>query len=57
MADATAGASQWASRTLPGYKKQPAGESQQAFLFCVARSSVPKNVGGGYPLTPIAINR
>ena len=40
MADATAGASQWASRTLPGYKKKPAGESQQAFLCC---GSVPRS--------------
>lgn len=33
-ADVTAAARQWESRTLPGYKKKPAGESQQAFLFC-----------------------
>ena len=32
-ADATAAERQWESRTLPGYKKKPAGESQQAFLF------------------------
>jgi hypothetical protein len=32
-ADDTAAARQWESRTLPGYKKKPAGESQQAFLF------------------------
>lgn len=32
-ADATAAVRQWESRTLPGYKKKPAGESQQAFLF------------------------
>jgi hypothetical protein len=31
--DDTAAARQWESRTLPGYKKKPAGESQQAFLF------------------------
>ncbi len=55
-ADATAAARQWESRTLPGYKKKPAGESQQAFLFCVAHSSFPKNVGGVYPLAPIRIN-
>ncbi len=39
-ADVTAAARQWESRTLPGYKKKPAGESQQAFLFCATRSSV-----------------
>ena len=33
--DDTAAARQWESRTLPGYKKKPAGESQQAFLFLV----------------------
>ena len=33
-ADDTAAVRQWESRTLPGYKKKPAGESQQAFLFC-----------------------
>ena len=33
-ADDTAAERQWESRTLPGYKKKPAGESQQAFLFC-----------------------
>lgn len=31
--DDTAAARQWESRTMPGYKKKPAGESQQAFLF------------------------
>ena len=55
-ADVTAAARQWESRTLPGYKKKPAGESQQAFLFCGAHSSVTQNVGGVYPLTPITIN-
>ena len=33
-ADDTAAVRQWESRTLPGYNKKPAGESQQAFLFC-----------------------
>ena len=32
-ADDTAAVRQWESRTLPGYKKKPAGENQQAFLF------------------------
>ena len=32
-ADVTAAERQWESRTLPGYKKKPAGESQQAFFF------------------------
>ena len=44
-ADATAAARQWESRTLPGYKKKPAGESQQAFLFYVTRRSLQKKVG------------
>ena len=39
-ADVTAAARQWESRTLPGYKKKPAGESQQAFLCC---GSVPRS--------------
>ena len=47
-ADATAAARQWESRTLPGYKKKPAGESQQAFLFRITSSSVQKKVGGAY---------
>jgi hypothetical protein len=44
-ADDTAAARQWESRTLPGYKKKPAGESQQAFLFC-AWCRVLKKVDG-----------
>ena len=32
-ADDTAAARPWESRTLPGCKQKPAGESQQAFLF------------------------
>ena len=56
-ADATAAAKQWESRALPGYKKKPAGESQQAFLFCVTRSSVQKKVGGFYPATAITIKQ
>ena len=32
-ADDTAAARPWESRTLPGYKRKPAGEIQRAFLF------------------------
>ena len=55
-ADVTAAARQWESRTLPGYKKKPAGESQQAFLFLAMRS-VLKKVKVVYPLTSITIRR
>ena len=56
-ADVTAAARLWESRTLPGYKKKPAGESQQAFLFCATRSRVLKRVGGLSPETLITIQR
>ena len=56
-ADVTAAARQWESRTLPGYKKKPAGENQQAFLFCIACGSVQKKVEGFYPPTVITISR
>ena len=49
-ADDTAAARQWESRTLPGYKKKPAGESQQAFLFFTACSSVQMKVEARNPL-------
>ena len=56
-ADDTAAVRQWESRTLPGYKKKPAGESQQAFLFFTPCSSVPKKVEARNPLIAIRMER
>ena len=59
-ADVTAAARQWESRTLPGYKKKPAGESQQAFLFFRPRQRnllSMKKVKEIYLATAITIKR
>ena len=56
-ADATAAERQWESRTLPGYKKKPAGESQQAFLFSTTHNNVMRRVDGIYSSLIITILR